>query len=50
MLTDDDHVNQLRSLIRANRQLIIRELAEKCGILKVDNKPGYFKSFSMTDD
>ena len=30
--TDDPHVDEINSLVRANRRLTVRELAEKCGI------------------
>ena len=31
-LTDDPHVDKINTLVRANRRLTIRELAEECGI------------------
>ena len=30
--TDDPHVDKIKTLVRANRRLIIRELAKECGI------------------
>ena len=30
--TDDPHVDGINTLVRANRRLTIRELAEECGI------------------
>ncbi|XP_064471271.1 protein GVQW3-like [Ornithodoros turicata] len=30
--TDDPHVDEINTLVRANRRLTIRELAEECGI------------------
>ncbi|XP_076320188.1 protein GVQW3-like [Tachypleus tridentatus] len=31
--TDDPHVDKINTLVRANRRLTVRELAEECGIL-----------------
>ena len=30
--TDDPHIDQINTLVRANRRLTVRELAEECGI------------------
>ena len=30
--TDDPHVDKINTLVRANRRLTVRELAEECGI------------------
>ena len=31
-LTDDPHIDEINTLVRANRRLTVRELAEECGI------------------
>ena len=31
--TDDPHIDEINTLVRANRRLTVRELAEECGIL-----------------
>ena len=31
--TDDSHIDEINNLVRANRRLTVRELAEECGIL-----------------
>ena len=30
--TDDPHIDEINTLVQANRRLTVRELAEKCGI------------------
>ena len=30
--TDDPHIDEINTLVRANRRLTLRELAEECGI------------------
>ena len=30
--TDDPHIHEINTLVRANRRLTVRELAEECGI------------------
>ena len=30
--TDDPHIDEINTLVRANRRLTVRELAEECGI------------------
>ena len=60
--TDDPHVDKINTLVRANRRLIIRELAEECGIsvgscydiltskLKMHRVSAKFVPCLMTDD